>query len=54
MQKWEYKIEDGVFARIVLDDLNKWGDDGWELAGIVQTLEFGPGTIRFFLKRPKP
>jgi hypothetical protein len=31
MQKWEYKVLDGVPSQ---DDLNKLGIDGWELIAV--------------------
>ena len=51
-QKWEYKVVDTKPGKkLVEDDLNTLGDDGWEFAGSVDVLKGGRLTI--ILKRVK-
>lgn len=54
MQKWEYRIEDGIIGGSILEELNKLGNEGWELASLVQPMEKDRSKVRFFFKRPKP
>ena len=48
--RWEYKVVNRARDAELLgeDELNRWGDDGWELAGIVVLAE----SVRVFFKRP--
>lgn len=57
-QKWEYKQlteydtgpDEGV-DQAITDELNGWGEAGWELIAVLGT----PGDRRqFFLKKPNP
>lgn len=52
MQKWEYHKYYSE-ALPAADELNDWGEDGWELVGIYEgtTRDF-KGFISYF-KRPK-
>ena len=55
MQKWEYKVEAGKPNAGIQPALNKLGNDGWELIGVVATPPDASGnTLGFFFKRPKP
>jgi hypothetical protein len=44
--RWEYKIRTNVGA----SELNRLGDEGWDLAAIKSDRG---GTAQFYLKRPK-
>jgi hypothetical protein len=54
MQKWEYKVMQMVFD----DDLDRAGEEGWELVSVIATKEEADGTqevadsITAYLKRP--
>ena len=58
--KWEYKLEQvaskGLLKLSVNPDLDKWGNEGWELVTVLP-MEAGcckiPNVI-FIFKRPKP
>jgi hypothetical protein len=58
--KWEYKMEQvaskGIAKLSVNPDLDKWGNEGWEL---VTALPMGAGfgttsNVIFIFKKPKP
>jgi hypothetical protein len=54
MQKWEYKIEPGIVGGSVLAELNKRGNDGWELAAVAENPKpIGGNTVVYIFKRPK-
>ena len=52
MIQWEYRIEHGL--RLNLDDLNRYGKEGWELATIIFTNQSAIGKCYYdyVLKRP--
>ncbi len=54
VQKWEYRLEQmNVSNRpLAAENLNKLGNDGWELATAVQLSGGGYETV-YTLKRPK-
>lgn len=47
MNKWEYKIEEGYVGNMPFQE---WGQEGWEMCGILNQLDLGGG-IRFYFKR---
>lgn len=49
MQKWEYKIVNDKWQGE--DDLNKLGDDGWELVAIIYSV--GWPSAMYYFKRLK-
>ncbi|MAH48846.1 hypothetical protein CMI37_23665 [Candidatus Pacearchaeota archaeon] len=57
--KWEYKIESvaskGLLKLSVNPDLDKWGEEGWELVAVLPMgAGFGTTTnVLFIFKRPK-
>lgn len=60
VQRWEYKVADAnvPMSGSVTGGLNTYGDEGWELVGVVeQFYDTNVGTIeslKFFFKRPLP
>jgi hypothetical protein len=53
MQKWEYKM----IALVSESDLNRWGEQGWELVAVASgaiDLRDATKTTAAILKRPKP
>jgi translation initiation factor 2 gamma subunit (eIF-2gamma) len=51
--KWEYRIEGGIVGGSILQELNKLGDEGWELAGLIQAMEVDKSKVYYFFKRLK-
>jgi hypothetical protein len=47
MQKWEYKV---VNSSLSEQELNKLGEEGWELIGVAT---WEPFEIKLYFKRPK-
>lgn len=57
MQKWEYQVANpGNQRQMTKDELNAWGDKGWELISVVFGSgfegEYGDG-YSYHFKRPK-
>ena len=55
-QKWEYRIEGGIVGGSILVELNKLGDEGWELTAMYPIPPVVPkskNTVYYFFKRLK-
>ncbi len=52
--KWEYNLlqDRGRMHRVTLDELNKLGEQGWELVA-VQPDPAVTGQVNFYFRRPK-
>lgn len=60
MAQWEYLITTKLFEHFSFkyteqDYLNEFGKQGWQMTGVVQSLnkEGFPGLMKYYFKRPK-
>ena len=53
--KWEYTVlaDRGRMHRVTADELNKYGEQGWELFSIGLAPGTSTGEVHFYFKRPK-
>ena len=51
MIKWKYKIKQSDCIALIESDINKLGDQGWELVSIIESNGLF-GTFSLIFKRP--
>ncbi|HEV2663860.1 MAG TPA: hypothetical protein VG324_03070 [Blastocatellia bacterium] len=53
-QKWEYRIITGHVRQVVEIELNRLGEQGFEVCGVAQSgIDPGPALLSVALRRPK-
>ena len=52
---WEYRIltDRGRMGRVTADDLNRVGEEGWELVAVLRDPASTEPQINYYFKRPK-
>lgn len=48
-QKWEYHVQPVAYVHLTTEELNQWGERGWELCSITE----GVAYTQYTFKRPK-